>query len=545
MNKKLHAVHMILLFSAITMVFTGNALAPRKGSRMAQQKGKKVVAQESPAVQVNEELSTIDKIMEQIKRIIKSSGETARKTRAEAKTKINKFMKDLEPQIKQAIEEDVQIILGTTDKNKAEAKEAYNRIIETVNIINAQADVINALDNANRAIKLAPAEMKEQVIAEQVQNVQAAEAKAEEMGMMARMTGRVKSALAAPGNYFFGEQRTALKTAVEVTVGLAATGLLTLAAYKLTPEEKRAQLGTYFAEGQKKAGEYYTKAKEYFFGGEKATSAPKGEEIPQTATFITDEKGNPIAVKTKEGKVILPGDPNYYKAPQEARAAAGEKKVELPEIKLFERISAAAGTGGKKAAEEFRKTSIPKGPEFGEPFLPKELTHKSSSTARRALKKEILEYKEKTSTALANALKTEPMSPTVVPTLATTVTPHPAQEPTPPSPENVVVTTQEQTTVEPTPMTPSPTELPTQQPTPPVVTRQGVTTPEEEMSTISPETQAQIDALKEQKKALLNERNKIPTGLTVTASERRERYNRLTDETNKLERQIKALQNSQ
>ncbi len=281
-----HIIKQILVVLTTVAISTQiDAVNPTR-KKLTRKSRTKQVAKESPAMQVDKEVSALDNIVEQANIVVNTeefiktdvTPRRIREVRAEARNSIKNSMKDLETHIADEINDDINIILkfGKTEESKKAARQALERLTAVVGVMSAQGRVIDVMEEGKRAIELAPAHMKEAVIAETVQNVQIAEAQAEEAGMLAHMAGTVKSVLAAPGNYFFGEQRTALKTAVEVAVGTAVVGGLGYLGYKYGPGVKAS------------AAEAFAGLKERFYG--------------KPAEEVTSEKATRPSLKSKEAK---------------------------------------------------------------------------------------------------------------------------------------------------------------------------------------------------------------------------------------------------
>src|SRR5436190_11631059 len=163
----------IMLIIAATMILQIDAgeTTRRRGRR-------RTMSVETAVAQVVTEVSVLDQIIEQAKIMVEAKGATARKTRIEAKKQIEALMKDLDPKVRDVIYDDIEIIKKTSTRNKVDSQKAFERLIATVNSINAQANVVMAMDQGLKAIEQAPADMKQQVIAQTVQNVQTADAQA-------------------------------------------------------------------------------------------------------------------------------------------------------------------------------------------------------------------------------------------------------------------------------------------------------------------------------------------------------------------------------
>jgi hypothetical protein len=237
----------IILGIFATVIMT-NEIAANNRTRAPLQR-KKRVAEESPAMQVGKEVSILDQIAEQARVIVKAKGtkRAVDTTRSKARNELSRLMKDkdLEPKIKDLIASDIAIIQKTNFQNEAESKLAYKRLIATINAMDTEANVIDTIEEGRMAIERAPIHMKQEVLEQAVKNVQVAEAQAEEASNLNRMINGVKSTLAAPGNYFFGEQRSKAKTAFEATVGVLTLAAIAYGVYKVGPYVSQAASGLY------------------------------------------------------------------------------------------------------------------------------------------------------------------------------------------------------------------------------------------------------------------------------------------------------------
>src|SRR5438045_2703062 len=115
-------------------------------------------------------------------------------------------------------------------------KDARDRLIAAINSIIAQANVVEVMEEGTTKVDLATTpEAKDQSIKENIQNVQIAQAKADEASMMNRIIAGVKTTVSMPGDYIFGPERTKAKTAFEATVGAAVLGALAYLSYTYAP----------------------------------------------------------------------------------------------------------------------------------------------------------------------------------------------------------------------------------------------------------------------------------------------------------------------
>src|SRR5579872_950140 len=113
----------IFMLGLLLIGMNVNAIGPRRKTAT-----RKVVAKETPAMQVGKEMTTLDQIVEQARIIVKATEPVAQKTRSTAKNKIVVLMKDLEPQNADAISNDIEIIkaTGRTPESKEKAQKAVD-----------------------------------------------------------------------------------------------------------------------------------------------------------------------------------------------------------------------------------------------------------------------------------------------------------------------------------------------------------------------------------------------------------------------------------
>src|SRR5436190_8280169 len=174
----------MLIFLTITVGQTHTGERPRRTR-------KKVVAQESPAAKVSTQVDLLDQIVKQIDIIAKPGISTAEQSKA--KTELNKLMKDksLDARVKDVISKDISILTASKARRVSEAdhqksmKDARDRLIAAINSIIAQANVVEVMEEGTTKVDLATTpEAKDQSIKENIQNVQIAQAKADEASMM-------------------------------------------------------------------------------------------------------------------------------------------------------------------------------------------------------------------------------------------------------------------------------------------------------------------------------------------------------------------------
>src|SRR5581483_3780924 len=273
--KKIIQKVLIILF-ALASIAEVNAVGGRTTYYQRKRaSNKKVVAPESPADIVNKEVASYDQIAEQARKMVEAKGERKAKEKvwSVGRKELTRLMnsKDLDPEKIKLIKDDVETIKKISFGNENPAKEAYKRLVIAIDAINKQANVVDTIEEGRIAIERAPEHMKAEVTEEQVKKVQIAEAEAEEAGMLNRMVNGVKGALAAPGNYLFGEERTKAKTAFEATVGALALGGALYGAYVAAPTVAQAAAGAYAA------------AKSYFSPAAAPAPTP---QAPKTTTSI-------------------------------------------------------------------------------------------------------------------------------------------------------------------------------------------------------------------------------------------------------------------
>jgi hypothetical protein len=245
MKNLIQKTAIMLIFLAITVEKIHTAERPR-GTR------KKVVAQESPAAKVSTQVDLLDQIVKQIDIIAKPGISTAEHSKA--KTELNKLMKDrsLDARVKDVISKDISILTASKSRRVSEAdhqksmRDARDRLIAAINSIIKQANVVEVMEEGTTRVELATTpEAKDQIIKENIQNVQIAQAKADEASMMNRIIAGVKTTVAMPGDYIFGPERTKAKTAFEATVGAAVLGALAYLSYTYAPGAMEYAKGLY------------------------------------------------------------------------------------------------------------------------------------------------------------------------------------------------------------------------------------------------------------------------------------------------------------
>jgi len=247
--KKITNKAYIMLAIAATMILQVDAGETKKRVRR-----RRTMSVETAVAQVDTEVSVLDQIIEQAKIMVETTGSVARKTRIETKKQIEALMKDLDPKVRDVIYDDIEIIKKTSAKTKMDSQKAFERLIATVNSINAQANVVMAMDQGLKAIEQAPENMKQQVIAQTVKNVQAADAQANQASYMSRVISGVKGVLSMPGDYIFNNERTTLRTALEVAAGLVFTAGAAYGAYQYMPEGISARAQALYKRGRQAIG---------------------------------------------------------------------------------------------------------------------------------------------------------------------------------------------------------------------------------------------------------------------------------------------------
>ena len=261
----------MFLFVAVLIAVTSIAQIDALGRR-----AKKAV--ESPAAQVSKEVSVLDQIVEQARIIVQATGSKAHKTRATAKVELTKLMKQLDPSVSDIISDDINTIkaIGKTADSKKAGQEAYERLVAAVNSMNAQANVVSTMEEGRNAIDRAPANMKKEVAAEQMQNVKAAQEEAAKAGMMQRVIANVKEGFGNAVDYIFGKEKSKAEIALKAAIGAVVVGGAAYVAYQLTPE------GT--GEAIKASG------KKYWAKGKKAIGQRFGEELTPQEKVAAGEK---------------------------------------------------------------------------------------------------------------------------------------------------------------------------------------------------------------------------------------------------------------
>lgn len=187
------------------------------GTVYCEQEGKKT---EAILKKVDKEMSLLGQIIEEVDVIVDSTDQSER---TQAKKQLKHLMenKDLDEKIKDAIQNDIEIIKKFKTKTKKELHEARQRLFIIDDQINSQANVIDAIAQATKMIENASPEELEQVIAQAKEKIEQAEA--EKQGLLARIYTQAKRMVTAPVNYVFGEESSSAKTAFYATVGFAVT----------------------------------------------------------------------------------------------------------------------------------------------------------------------------------------------------------------------------------------------------------------------------------------------------------------------------------
>lgn len=219
---------LVALLAGVMVVSQVNALQPRK----------KVATVQSLTTMVTDEISTLAQILEQASMIVNNTGNVA-----DAKAKIRQNMSKLDASTKKDISNFIKTI--TMNKDKDTVQKAYEHLVAYVNNASAHGNVVVVAEAGRAAIEAAPEDMKQSVIEQQIQNIQAANEQAAQASYMNRIIAGVKAAAAMPGDLLFGSEQSKAKDRFNAAIGAVATTAATAAvaygAYKLTPEKTRAK----------------------------------------------------------------------------------------------------------------------------------------------------------------------------------------------------------------------------------------------------------------------------------------------------------------
>lgn len=165
--------------------------------------------------QVDKKMSLLDQIMQQVHIIVTSEDKSVR---LHAKKELTRLMKHtgLDLTIKEAIESDIEIIKSLLIPSELDA--AYQRLVNTYNKINAQANIVDATIEAIEMVENASPEELAETIEQAKQKIEQAE---QEQGFLGRMYTKAKRLVTAPVDYVFGKEASYAKTAFYTAVGLA------------------------------------------------------------------------------------------------------------------------------------------------------------------------------------------------------------------------------------------------------------------------------------------------------------------------------------
>lgn len=189
---------------------------------------------EAPIERVTKGVSALEQIMDQVKLIVEFEDPTAL---AHAKKQLTSLMgnKALNPKIKDVIKEDIEIVEKTTESSRKAAQEAYDRLNVVAKQVEAQANVVAAIEEGAALVKNAPKDAKEEAIKTAQEKIEKAQ---EEQGWLQYLYTGAKRIITAPVNYVFGEESSKAKTAFYATVGAAvlAAGAYGVSSYRVTSD---------------------------------------------------------------------------------------------------------------------------------------------------------------------------------------------------------------------------------------------------------------------------------------------------------------------
>lgn len=177
---------------------------------------------------VDKEISLLDKIIEQANIIVDGADQ---KIRNQAKKELIALMKnkDLDSKIKQAINDDIEIIKKS--KTQRELDAARTRLLNTYTKINSQANVVETIAKATAMVKNASPENLKETIAQAKEKIEKAEE--EQQSTMGWWYAKAKRMVTAPVDYVFGEESSYAKTAFYGAIGLAVLAAGTVGMYNV------------------------------------------------------------------------------------------------------------------------------------------------------------------------------------------------------------------------------------------------------------------------------------------------------------------------
>lgn len=174
------------------------------------------------AEQIDKKISLLDQIMAQASIIADSSNKTMA---VRAKKELTRLMQNptLSIHLKDMIKDDIQTI--KTAKTSTELTNAYQRLLDTYEKINAKAFTIETIIEATEMVKNASPENLQETITQAQQKIK--DAQQEEQGLMGRVYSKVKRFVTTPVDYVFGKEESYAKTAFYAAVGLAVVAAST------------------------------------------------------------------------------------------------------------------------------------------------------------------------------------------------------------------------------------------------------------------------------------------------------------------------------
>ena len=163
-------------------------------------KAKKV---EAPIELVTKGVSALDQIMDQVKLIVEFEDPTSL---SHAKKQLISFMnsKALNPKIKDVIKDDIEIIeLHYRNASRKAARQAYDRLKVVAKQVEAQANVVAAIEEGAALVKNAHNDEKAEAIRVAQEKIKEAQ---EEQGWLQYLYTGAKRVITAPVNYVFGKK---------------------------------------------------------------------------------------------------------------------------------------------------------------------------------------------------------------------------------------------------------------------------------------------------------------------------------------------------